>query len=197
VSLARGFLNADLPDVGSDCEDGELSANDIAALRFAKTALARGGNGDTIVLAELWNLAAPADLAAEDAAATFTSGQAIRWAAEWSTWPRYTPDPEVGQWNAPRIPVLAIRGGRDLRLPRDVSAAAASRLGLSEVVVEEASHGVLLHSACGTVIIVSFLRDPKGQLDTACASVGGDFTPGSNQSRLLFGTEDAWSDLAR
>ena len=181
-------------------------ANDIAALRFAKTALAGGGNGDpgfspvlqdTIVLSELWNLAAPADLAAEDTTATFTTGQAIRWTAEWSTWPRYTPDTEAGRWNAPRIPVLAIRGGRDLRLPRDVSAAGASRLGVSEVVVEEASHGVLLHSACGTSIIVSFLRDPKARLDTACASVSGDIAPDSNQSRLLFGTEDAWGDEAR
>lgn len=175
-------------------------ARDARAFAFMRAALTRPGGGDpgfssvlqdTVVLSELWH--ATSDVTAPPNA-VISTGQVARWSAEWPAWPRYVPDADATTWAKTKVPILVIRGARDLRLRPDVSAEGAKRLGVREVVVPDAGHGVLLHSACGTSIIVAFLRQPQAALDVSCTTLAApiELRPDEKASTAFFGTPDAW-----
>lgn len=121
---------------------------------------------------------------------------------QFEIWPRYV-DPLAPAWAVTDTPLLMLAGGLDpaTLLRKQVPARDHFR-GANQHFIEipTATHTVIGSSitkagrSCGTTIMMSFLENPKGPLDTSCltdvAPVSFDGDPAT--TNMLFGTDDAW-----
>ena len=120
--------------------------------------------------------------------------------------PRYPHDAHYGGFADTDLPLLMLQGTWDpATRPGPASVLAQAYTGAAQhwVEIPRGAHGALQSvpmldgRSCGTLLVLGFLADPKGPLDTSCltqlAPLTFDGTPALNT--LLFGTEDAWGGL--
>jgi pimeloyl-ACP methyl ester carboxylesterase len=120
---------------------------------------------------------------------------------------RYAPDEYVGKVATTATPLLMLSGTLDLFTPVAESEKLTRPFtGPFQhwVVVERAAHGVLAGSplasnpadTCGWVLFEQFLRDPKGNLDTACKTQTAplDFAGNPLGNIAFLGVPDAYEN---
>ncbi|MBX3261098.1 MAG: alpha/beta fold hydrolase [Labilithrix sp.] len=193
--------------------------NDLTALGAFFKALYGGGGGggasemlkgwgfvlsNNVAFSEMWETPPPSSEAlASIREAAVASREITAGLPElYETWPRYV-EPRAGTWAETETPILMLAGGLDpatlfrKQLPaRDHFRGAHQHF----VGIPSATHTVIASSAttanrsCGTMIMMSFLEDPRGTPDTSCLAdvVPLSFDGDPATTSALFGTDDAW-----
>ena len=194
--------------------------NDVPAMKVFFTALYGGSDepaepdemmkswgwvlSNNITFSELWESPPPT---ADDLAAIRNSAVASREITNGlpelhATWPRYV-DPLAPAWASTDVPILMLAGGLDpATLFRKQLPARDHFRGQHQHFIEipSATHTVIASSAttanrsCGTMIMMSFLEDPRGTPDTSCLAdvVPLSFAGDAATTSALFGTSDPW-----
>ncbi|HEU4412189.1 MAG TPA: alpha/beta hydrolase [Polyangiaceae bacterium] len=124
-------------------------------------------------------------------------------------WPRYTPAPDVWQWPATDVPILAMNGELDSQTPIEKAEQIAGNLRAPTqnfVRVPFGTHTVLFNSpvqaaggaTCGGQMFDAFLRDPAAPPASGCL---GDlarpaFTRSAEFAQSFFAQADVWENAA-
>ena len=159
---------------------------------------------NNITFSELWETPPPS---AEDLASIRESAVASREITSGlpelhAIWPLYT-DPLAPAWATTDVPMLMLAGGLDpATLFRKQVPARDQFSGPHQHFVEipSASHTVIASSmttagrSCGTMIMMTFLEDPRGTPDTSCLAdvLPVTFAGDAAVTNALFGTSDPW-----
>lgn len=156
---------------------------------------------------EMWSDDAPSAEALEAALGRMSvaRGVSAQTAPQIAAWPRHALREHVYALPNSPTPALMLAAALDPATPVALATPLARALDGPHqrlVVVEHASHNVWLQSRllaepesrCGLQLVQAFLRDPKGELDTACASatLPPNFAGTLEYSRALFGTDDLY-----
>lgn len=122
-------------------------------------------------------------------------------------WPIYDDELWDDGWGESDVPMLMLQGRFDPATP----VAEASRVGdhycgehQHYVEFPHAAHGTLGSTPtsegedCGYELLVAFMKDPEGPLDTSCVDdvAVTDFTGDAELAQAVFGTDDLWEDDA-
>ena len=172
------------------CESADVRALYLANLLMVgggggQTATGRLGSGclgNTIAVSEFlsYQHQSSDELAELDESLLATISLGYRTAlAEELGWPSYRTDEYYRSWASRYVPMLMLNGTLDLQTPHDVAHLAAEHLnGPNQywVTVPWANHGVITASpvtgsgdpACGTQIILDWVRHPMQEPDTSC-----------------------------
>jgi pimeloyl-ACP methyl ester carboxylesterase len=124
------------------------------------------------------------------------------------TWPIYLDQTWDDGWGESSIPMLMLQGRLDpATVRREAVRVGEHYTGEHQHYVEfpTAAHGTLGHTPtvdgrdCGYDLLVAFLEDPTGPLDTACVErvVPIDFRGTETLAQAVFGTPHLWSNAAR
>jgi pimeloyl-ACP methyl ester carboxylesterase len=161
-----------------------------------------------VTFSELWETpeVSTAQMAAWRDAAVVSRDVTSQFDAPLAVLPRYPHDAYYGGFADTDQPLLMLQGTWDpATRPVPAAALAKAYTGAAQhwVEIPRGAHGALQSvpmldgRSCGTLLVLGFLADPKGPLDTSCltqlAPLTFDGTPALNT--LLFGTEDAWGGL--
>jgi pimeloyl-ACP methyl ester carboxylesterase len=123
-------------------------------------------------------------------------------------WPAYPADAYTGKWPETDTPVVMLQGGLDpatiLRKAR-VARDRFNRPNQTWVEIPSATHTVIASSpfvnaigerrSCGTAVMMSFVENPRGPVDTSCVSKVEGLTwsfPNMSFTLSLFGRRDPW-----
>jgi pimeloyl-ACP methyl ester carboxylesterase len=193
------------------------SPNDITALTKFFSALFGASPGEdeflegwgfvlsnNIMFSELWESPPPssAELAAIREGAVASREITAGLPELFATWPRYV-DPLASGWATTDVPILMLAGGLDpATLFRKQLSARDHFAGPNQHFVEvpSATHTVIAsstttaHRSCGTMMMMSFLENPRRAVDTTCLAdvVPIDFAGDAATTDALFGTSDPW-----
>jgi hypothetical protein len=118
-------------------------------------------------------------------------------------WPAYPKDPYIDAWAETDLPLLMFAGGLDpATIFRKQLAFKPHFTKPNQTWLEFplAGHGILsttptkANTSCGTAIMMSFMNNPRGTLDTSCMQDLQliDFAGKKETTQLIFGTDDPW-----
>jgi pimeloyl-ACP methyl ester carboxylesterase len=167
--------------------------------------------GYNVRFSELWEQPAPSQevLLARYAAATFPAGAAFD--VPRSVWPAYPTDEFYGKYAQTSVPLLMLNGTLDVQTPIETASRMKDHLNgphQTFIAIPNANHATIQQSPtralagaggqgppCGFTIVMSFLDDPKGPLDTSCLSnlLPLDFSGDSAANDYFFGTKSIWT----
>lgn len=161
---------------------------------------------NNVAYSELWETPAPTvqSLAAIREASVVSRDVTEVLEPTLGKWPTYTPDSYASSYATSSKPLLFLQGGLDpatlRRKARDVRPHFQGK-NQHWVEIETAGHTVIVSSAtpakrsCGTMIMMSFLENPNGELDQSCVAtvLPIDFAnTRTAYNQALFGRSDAW-----
>lgn len=160
-----------------------------------------------ITLSELWEQPAPTVAQLDAIRERSVASRDVTTFFEFNsgTWPTYPSDEYTGKWATSDAPMLFLNGGLDpatlLRKAR-VAKSQFTKPHQHWVEIPTAGHTALAGTSqttdnrlCGTVMLMDFIENPKGELDTSCIAKVAPLefeklVPTYNQA--FFGTSDPW-----
>jgi hypothetical protein len=158
-----------------------------------------------LVITELTS-PAPSDyeLAEEFFSCSFATGYGVSSlsnASQWQLPPE--PDPLVGGWAAPLVPVLALNGALDGQTPPAPASEVSERYGgphQTYVELPRTGHVAILQSptggamTCGLELLTQFLQAPEAELDLSCRDRISpiDYAAAEVDARATLGRDSAW-----
>jgi len=125
-----------------------------------------------------------------------------------ATWPIYEHDAYFGAFAPTAVPILLLNGTLDPQTPLSVAQPAGDYYrGAHQrfISIPYSPHNTLTQSlvdelghTCGAALSAQFLADPNAMLDTSCLSavLPLNFSGIRDITRVLFGTDSAWADVA-
>lgn len=212
--LMFGQLNAYVPAVVFRV--GRCDTLDVVAVKQLANVFGQLGPGSdprfsqvlyqNVVFGELFPETPPtrAQLQADVNALTIASGAMVEALDLYPEWPRYRRDSYVGRWPVTDVPLLIMNGTLDVQTPVVNARVMKTQYAgphQTYVEVQRGNHGLILQSPvdggrsnCGLTLMLQFLEDPKGNLDTSCATQVDplDFEGDPQLNGALFGSYTMW-----